>query len=202
MKGGGSREPLPFIRTDPLFYLSSFQTGKPAAFKRRAFLFFWYFDRKMVAFYAYKCYNERNMKKAGAAMNIIIAGNGKVGSTLTRLLSAEGHDITLIDTNSDVLEESQEQYDVMSVSGNCASMNTLLQAGVKEADLLITATDADEINLLSCTTAHCLNPKLHTIARIRDPEYTEQIYTMKDVFGLSMTINPEKQAAQEIAHLL
>ena len=135
-------------------------------------------------------------------MNIMIAGNGKVGSTLTRLLSAEGHDITLIDTNSNVLEESQEQYDVMSVSGNCASMNTLLQAGVKEADLLITATDADDINLLSCTTAHCLNPKLHTIARIRDPEYTEQIYTMKDVFGLSMTINPEKQAAQEIAHLL
>ena len=135
-------------------------------------------------------------------MNIMIAGNGKVGSTLTRLLSAEGHDITLIDTNSNVLEESQEQYDVMSVSGNCASMNILLQAGVKEAELLITATDADEINLLSCTTAHCLNPKLHTIARIRDPEYTEQIYTMKDVFGLSMTINPEKQAAQEIAHLL
>lgn len=135
-------------------------------------------------------------------MNIIIAGNGKVGSTLTRLLSAEDHDITLIDTNAHVLKESQEQYDVMSVSGNCASMNTLRQAGVKEADLLITATDADEINLLSCTTAHCLNPKLHTIARIRDPEYTEQIYAMKDVFGLSMTINPEKQAAQEIAYLL
>ena len=135
-------------------------------------------------------------------MNIIIAGNGKVGSTLTRLLSAEDHDITLIDTNAHVLEESQEQYDVMSVSGNCASMNILRQAGVKEADLLIAATDADEINLLSCTTAHCLNPKLHTIARIRDPEYTEQIYAMKDVFGLSMTINPEKQAAQEIAHLL
>ena len=156
----------------------------------------------MVVFCAVRCYNEAKCGKTGVAMNIMIAGNGKVGSTLTRLLSAEGHDITLIDTNSDVLEESQEQYDVMSVSGNCASMNTLLQAGVKEAELLITATDADEINLLSCTTAHCLNPKLHTIARIRDPEYTEQIYTMKDVFGLSMTINPEKQAAQEIAHLL
>ena len=135
-------------------------------------------------------------------MNIIIAGNGKVGSTLTRLLSAEGHDITLIDTNANVLEESQEQYDVMSVSGNCASMNILQQAGVREAELLIAATNADAINLLCCTTAHCLNPKLHTIARIRDPEYTEQIYAMKDVFGLSMTINPEKQAAQEIAHLL
>ena len=135
-------------------------------------------------------------------MNIIIAGNGKVGATLTRLLSAEGHDVTLIDTNPNVLESSQEQYDVMAISGNCASMNVLLQAGVREADLLIAATNADAINLLCCTTAHCLNPKLHTIARIRDPEYTEQIYTMKDVFGLSLTINPEKQAAQEIAHLL
>ena len=135
-------------------------------------------------------------------MNIIIAGNGKVGSTLTRLLSTEGHDVTLIDKNSHVLEESLEQYDVMAISGNCVSMHILLQAGVKEADLLIAATDADENNLLCCTTAHYLNPNLHTIARIRDPEYSEQIYAMKDVFGLSMTINPEKQAAQEIAYLL
>ena len=135
-------------------------------------------------------------------MNIIIAGDGQVGSTLTRLLSAEGHDVTLIDTNSRVLESSQESFDVMSVHGNCASMEVLLQAGVKDADLLIAATNADEINLLCCTTAHGLNKKLHTIARIRNPEYTEQIYTMQDVFGLSMVINPEKQAAQEIERLL
>ena len=135
-------------------------------------------------------------------MNIVIAGSGKVGSTLTRLLSAEGHDVTLIDTNSRVLKEAQEQYDVMAIAGNCASMNVLLQAGIGEADLLIAATNADEINLLCCTTAHGLNPGIHTIARIRDPEYTEQIFTMKDVFGLSMVINPEKQAALEIAHLL
>lgn len=135
-------------------------------------------------------------------MNIIIAGNGKVGSTLTKLLSTEGHDVTLIDKNTHVLEESLEQYDVMTISGNCVSMHILLQAGVRETDLLIAATDADETNLLCCTTAHYLNPNLHTIARIRDPEYSEQIYTMKDVFGLSMTINPERQAAQEIAYLL
>ena len=90
-------------------------------------------------------------------MNIIIAGDGKVGSTLTRLLSAEGHDVTLIDTDARVLETSQEQFDVMAVHGNCAAMETLQQAGVKEADLLIAATNADEINLLCCTTAHGLN---------------------------------------------
>ena len=135
-------------------------------------------------------------------MNIIIAGDGKVGSMLTRQLSAEGHDITVIDSKLDVLQQSVERYDVISVHGNCASMSVLQQAGVKEADLLIAATNADELNLLSCTTAHALNPKLHTIARIRNPEYTEQIYRMRNVFGLSMVINPENQAAIEIDHLL
>ena len=135
-------------------------------------------------------------------MNIIIAGGGKVGANLTRMLTTEGHDITLIDTDHRILQSIQEQYDVMYVHGNCAAMEHLLQAGVKDADLLIAATNADEVNLLCCTTAHALNPKLHTIARIRNPEYTEQIYTMRNVFGLSMLINPEKQAATEIERLL
>ena len=135
-------------------------------------------------------------------MNIIIAGDGKVGSALTRQLTSEGHDVTVIDLNHQVLEASVERYDVFSVHGNCASMEVLLQAGVKDTDLLIAATSHDEINLLCCTTAHALNPKLHTIARIRNPEYTEQIYQMRDVFGLSMSFNPEKQAASEIERLL
>ena len=135
-------------------------------------------------------------------MNIIIAGDGKVGSMLTRQLSGEGYDITVIDNDSRVLESSVERYDVISVHGNCASMGVLLQAGVKDADLLIAVTSHDEVNLLCCTTAHALNPKLHTIARIRDPEYTEQIYRMRNVFGLSMVINPESQAATEMERLL
>jgi len=135
-------------------------------------------------------------------MNIIIAGGGKVGFTLARQLSAEKHDITLIDSNQQVLHSGMERFDVMAVHGNCASMETLLQAGVKDTDLLIAATNADEVNLLCCTTAHGINPKLHTIARIRNPEYTEQIYAMRDVFALSMAVNPEKQAAVEIERLL
>jgi len=135
-------------------------------------------------------------------MNIIIAGDGKVGSLLTRQLTAEGYDVTVIDSNSQVLASSVERYDVMAVQGNCASMEVLQQANVKDADLLIAATSADEVNLLCCTTAHALNPKLHTIARIRNPEYTEQIYRMRNIFGLSMVINPENQAATEIERLL
>ena len=135
-------------------------------------------------------------------MNIIIAGDGKVGATLTRQLTAEGYDVTVIDSKLKCLEDSVERYDVISVQGNCASMDVLRQAGVMDADLLIAATGADEVNLLCCTTAHAMNPNLHTIARIRNPEYTEQIFHMRDLFGLSMLINPENQAATEIECLL
>ncbi len=135
-------------------------------------------------------------------MNIIIAGGGKIGLALSSQLASENHDITVIDTAQDVIDKCVEKYDVIGVNGNCASMQVLLDARVKNADLLIATTGADEVNLLSCTTAHALNPKLHTIARIRSPEYTEQIYAMSNVFGLSMTVNPEKQAATEIARLL
>ena len=135
-------------------------------------------------------------------MNIIIAGSGKVGAMLTRQLSLEGHNITVIDRDPQELSSAVERYDVICIHGNCASMEVLQQAAVREADLLIAATNQDEVNLLCCTTAHALNPKLHTIARIRNPEYTGQIYRMRDIFGLSMVINPENQAATEIEHLL
>ncbi len=135
-------------------------------------------------------------------MNIIIAGGGKVGQTLARQLAAEGHDLTVIDQSQQVLTKTQERYDAITVLGNCASREVLLSAGVQEAELLIAATNADEVNLLCCMTAHGINPKLHTIARIRNPEYTDQILTMRDVFPLSMTVNPEKQSASEIERLL
>ena len=135
-------------------------------------------------------------------MNIIIAGSGKVGRSLAAQLSAEGHDLTLIDMNPDVLEAMGSSLDVMCVQGNCAALPTLQQAGIMDADLLIAATNSDELNLLCCTTAHGINPKIHTIGRIRNPEYTQQIYSLKDVFALSLSVNPEKQAANEIERLL
>lgn len=135
-------------------------------------------------------------------MNIIIAGGGKVGQTLARQLSAEGHDLTLIDRDNQVLEKTVDRYDAMVVAGNCASKEVLLSAGIQDADLLIAATAMDEVNLLCCMTAHGLNKNLHTIARIRTPEYADQIMTMRDVFPLSMTVNPELQAALEIERLL
>ena len=135
-------------------------------------------------------------------MNIIIAGAGKIGKTLAQLLTSEGHDLTLIDENSQVLATAVEQFDAMGVCGNCASMEVLRSAGITDAELVIAVTNADEVNLLCCLTAHGLNPNIHTIARIRNPEYSEQIMTMREVFPLSLTVNPEKRAAQEIERLL
>ncbi|MBQ7726412.1 MAG: Trk system potassium transporter TrkA [Clostridia bacterium] len=135
-------------------------------------------------------------------MKIIIAGIGKVGERLCAQLSAEDHEITVIDQNAAKLETAISRYDVMGLLGNCAMLSVLKEAGIKEADVLIVTTAADEVNLLCCTTAHYLNPSIHTIVRIRNPEYSEQIYEMKNSFSLSFAVNPELQTAEEIDRLL
>ena len=134
-------------------------------------------------------------------MKIVIVGDGKVGLTLTEQLSAEGHDLVIIDRNQQVLQDSQEAYDVMVVNGNGASMHVLKEAGADSADLLIAATSADELNMLCCITAKKMGCR-HTIARVRNPDYHRQLSFLKEELGLSMTINPEAAAAREIFHIL
>ena len=102
-------------------------------------------------------------------MNIVIVGDGKVGAALTQQLSKEGHDITVIDNNAEVLTNSMELYDIMAVQGNGASLTVQKEANVGSSDLVIAATSADEINLLCCILAKKLGAP-HTIARVRNPE--------------------------------
>ncbi len=135
-------------------------------------------------------------------MNIIIAGMGKVGSSLAEVLSSEDHDITVIDSDKSVVKTASEKYDVMTVSGNSATLEVLKNAGVKNADLLITSTGSDEINMISCITAKKLNERIQTISRIRNPEYYDQIYSMKDRYGITMIVNPELDASDEIEKLI
>ncbi len=135
-------------------------------------------------------------------MRIIIAGVGKVGSSLAHQLTDEGHELILIDKLEHVIEENTELYDAMGVCGNCATQDILMQAQVKDFDLLIAATGADEVNLLCCMVAHKLNPHIHTIARIRNPEYSDQMHQMREMFNLSLVVNPERMAAKEIERLL
>ena len=134
-------------------------------------------------------------------MNVVIVGDGKVGGTIARQLSGEGHDIIVIDNNAAVLTNAVNTMDIISVEGNGASVAVQKRAGVPHADLLIAATSADEVNMLACLVGKKLGAR-HTIARVRNPEYLEQITMLKDELGLSMTVNSEMAAAEEISRLL
>ena len=123
-------------------------------------------------------------------MKIIVAGTGKVGNLLADQLTRDGHDLVVIDKNSVALEAALEQYDVMSIEGNSASVSVLRAANIEQTDLLIAATGEDETNLLTCLTAKGLNPDITTIARVRSPEYMESTDMLEEQLGLSLTVNP------------
>ena len=134
-------------------------------------------------------------------MNIIVVGCGKVGSTLAGQLSQEGHDVSIIDINAQVVDEFSNGYDVMGVSGNGASYNVQKLAGIEKAHLLIAVTGSDELNLLCCLIARKAG-NCKTIARVRNPIYNKEIGFIKEELGLSMAINPEYEAAREITRIL
>lgn len=134
-------------------------------------------------------------------MNIIIAGCGKVGYVMAEQLNKEGHEITIVDSNTQKLEQTLGELDIQGIAGNASSYRTLSEAGIKKADLLIAVTDRDETNLLSCLIARKAG-NCRTIARVRGHEYYEEINFIKDELGLSMHVNPEREAAREIARLV
>ena len=141
-------------------------------------------------------------KSRPGRLRIIIVGCGKVGHTLTEQLVREGHDVTIVDTNERVLRDTSEVYDVMGVRGNGASLSVLEEAGIRKADLFIAVTGSDELNLLCCTIAKKAGGSLAAIARVRNPDYAEELPYLRQQLGLSMIINPELEAAREIARLL
>ncbi len=134
-------------------------------------------------------------------MRIIIIGAGKVGSTLASQLVKEGHEVIVMDTNQERLDELQNRIDIMTLCGNGASKEYLEEAEVAESDLVIAATSADEVNILSCFIARQIGAS-KTIARVRNPKYRNQLELMKEELGLSMIVNPELSAASEISRIL
>ena len=141
-------------------------------------------------------------KKKPSGMSIIIVGCGKVGHTLTERLVREGHDITVVDTSERVIRDTTEVFDVMGIRGNGASLSVLMEAGLQKADLIIAVTGSDELNLLCCTIARKAGGNLAAIARVRNPDYSKELTYLRQQLGLSMIINPELEAAREIARLL
>jgi len=134
-------------------------------------------------------------------LKIIIVGCGKVGTTLVSQLIQEGHDITIIDTNSTKVQEIVNLYDVMGITGNGASYTIQCEAGIEEADLLIAVTGSDELNMLCCTVAKRVG-NCAAIARVRTPDYSQEIGYLREKLGLALIINPELEAAREAASIL
>ncbi len=134
-------------------------------------------------------------------MQIIVVGCGNVGSELASQLSSEGHDVTVIDESGDALQTIVNNSDVRGIVGNGVSLETMMDADVNEADMVIAVTDSDEQNLLCCLIARKAGG-CHTIARVRNPIYKKEIGYIKEELGLSMVINPEEAAASETARLL
>ena len=134
-------------------------------------------------------------------MKIVIIGLGAIGKTILKELSGEGHNITIIDENKDKIEDLIGRYDVSGVVGNGACIDIQREAGVRGADLAIVLTNSDELNVFACMVAKKVGVK-NTIARVRNPDYRKQIMDMKDELGISMIVNPEKDAASEIFDLI
>ncbi len=134
-------------------------------------------------------------------MNIIIVGCGKTGETLTQLLSGEGHNVTVVDTAPNLVENIVNEYDVQGLRDNGASADVLGQAGCSQCDMFIAVTGSDELNIMCCIFAKKIGAK-YTIARVRNPEYFSQIPFMRDKLGIGLVINPDFEAADEIARII
>ncbi len=134
-------------------------------------------------------------------MNIIIVGCGRVGRTIAKQLDKEGHSITVIDSDPEALSSIAGTQNVMGIHGNGATFATLIDAGVKDSDLMIAVTASDELNLYACLVAtNAGAPK--TIARVRNPQYTVDVPKIKDELKLTLAINPEQICAQELSRLI
>ena len=149
--------------------------------------------------YGNNMFQRKNAPRQG--LNVIIIGCGKVGATLVEQLSREGHDITIIDQNRDLVQELSGLYDIMGIIGNGASYSVQMEAGITSADLLIAVTASDELNLLCCTIAKQVGD-CATIARVRTPDYSKEANYLRERLGLALIINPELMAARETATIL
>ncbi len=134
-------------------------------------------------------------------MKVIIAGAGKSGYSVAKTLAAEGHDVTVIDKESSVINSISNALDVICVEGSITNPETLIEAGAEDADLIVAAARSDEVNMVCGIASRKLGTK-HVIARIRDSEYLSQTEFLRETLGLSVIVNPEYECAKEISRIL
>ncbi len=134
-------------------------------------------------------------------MKVVIIGDGKVGHTLAVELSEEDYDIVLIDQNEGRIKDDLNELDISCISGNGVDAEVLKEADVAHADLVIACASTDELNMLSCLVAKKLGAR-QTIARVRNRIYYQQIELLREDLHLSLAVNPDLTAANEISRIL
>ncbi|NLN45452.1 MAG: Trk system potassium transporter TrkA [Clostridiaceae bacterium] len=134
-------------------------------------------------------------------MKIVVIGAGKVGEELCVCLTSEGHDVVLIEKDTERLEQLVGMADITGVIGNGAIYDTQMEAGVDACDLFIAVSPSDEINIIAAITAKKIGAP-YTIARVRDPAYSMQMGFVRESLGISLMINPELEAARDIARII
>lgn len=134
-------------------------------------------------------------------MKVIIVGGGKVGELLCADFSNIFKEVTIIDTNELRVDKLVELYDINGLLGNGANYEILLEADAANADMFISVTASDEINMISCITAKKMGAK-YAIARIRNPEYSKTKEFLKESLGIDLMVNPEYEAAKQIFNML
>jgi len=136
-------------------------------------------------------------------LNVIIVGAGKLGYELTRILSQEDHDIIVVDKDAESIRPVAENFDVMTIVGNGASVKILEDIQANVADVLLAVTDNDELNIIACMLAKQLGAGT-TIARVRNPEYSPSLPTVNSLnhFGIDLFINSEYMTSQELLRLI
>lgn len=134
-------------------------------------------------------------------MDIVILGGGKVGETLCQILAEEHHEVMMIESNEEVLDELMNNYDIGGVLGNGATYDVQMEGGVNKCDVFIAVTESDETNIIAAITAKKIGAR-YTIARVRNPEYSGQGDFLKEGIGITLMINPEREAASSMARML
>ena len=136
-------------------------------------------------------------------MKIIIVGAGEVGFHIAQKLSEENHEVVLIDKDPQMIRRINENLDVQAFLGSGTSPRLLREAGIEAADLLVAATDSDEVNLISCLLARTLNQYMVKVARVRNQEYLDETGLLGNgLLGIDHTINPESVMAKTIMNLM
>jgi trk system potassium uptake protein TrkA len=137
-------------------------------------------------------------------MKILILGAGQVGRTAAHHLSREeANEVTVVDTNEDILRDLQDRLDVRTVAGNAAHPSVLENAGAAEAEIIVALTSSDEVNMMACEVAFTLFRTPTKIARIRASEYTSRPQLFgSDGLSVDVFISPEQLVTEYIERLI